>query len=88
MNDDAPLSDEKHAAKVELKSRPPSLRYECFGPNSTYLGIVNASLNASQVGSLLRVPRIHCKAIGFILYNLKGTHPSVFMHRILIDTLN
>jgi len=56
-----------------------------FGPNYTYPVIVNATLNASQVDSLLRVLRLHRKAIGYTLDNLKGIHPSVSMHRILIE---
>jgi len=46
-----PSSDEEQALEVELKPLPSSLRYEFLGPNSTYPVIVNASLNASQVGS-------------------------------------
>ena len=46
--------------------------------------IVNASLNASHVESLLRILREHRKAIGYTLDGLKGIHPSVCMHRILM----
>jgi len=73
--------DEVQIPKVELKPLPPSFRYEFLGPNSTYLVIVNASLNASQVDSLLRVPREHSKDIGYTL----DIRPSVCMHRIFIE---
>jgi len=79
------LSDEEQAPKVELKPLPSSLRYEFLGPNSTYPVIVNASLNACQIDSLLRVLREHRKAIGYTLDDLKGIHPSVCMHRILME---
>jgi len=79
-----PLSDEAQAPEVELKPLPSSLRYKFLAPNSTYPVIVNASLNASQVDSLLRVLREHRKAIGYALDYLKGIHPSECMHRILI----
>jgi len=46
---------------------------------------VNASLNASQIDSLLRVLRKHCKAIGYTLDDLKGIHHSLCMHRILME---
>ena len=47
--------------------------------------IVNANLNAVQVDSLLRVLRKHHKAIGYTLDDLKGIHPSLCMHRILVE---
>jgi len=56
-----------------------------FGPNSKYPVIVNASLNASQVDSLLGVLREHIKAIGYTLDDLKGIHPSMCIHRILME---
>ena len=59
-----PSSDEAKASEVELKPLPSSLRYEFLGPKSTYPVIVNANLNATQIDSLLRVLRKHCKAIG------------------------
>ena len=46
--------------------------------------IVNASLNACQVDSLLRVLTEHRKAIRYTLDDLKGIHPFVCMHRILM----
>ena len=47
--------------------------------------IVNANLNAAQVDSFLRVLRKHRKAIGYTMYDLKGIHPSLCMHRILME---
>ena len=47
--------------------------------------IVNASLNACEINSLLRVLREHRKAIGYTLDDLKGIHPSVCMHQILME---
>jgi len=54
-HDDAPLSYEKCALEVEVKPLSSSLRYEFLCSNSTYPVIVNASLNASQVATLLRL---------------------------------
>jgi len=82
--EEEPLTDEKQAPRVELKPLPSSLRYEFLGPNSIYHVIVNVSLNACQVDSLLRVLREHRKAIGYTLDDLKGIHPSMCMHRILM----
>jgi len=47
--------------------------------------IVNASLNACQVDSLLKVHIEHRKAVGYILDDLKGIHPFVCMHLILME---
>jgi len=47
VHNEASSTNEEHAPKVDLKPLPSSLRYEFLGPNSTYLVIVNASLNAS-----------------------------------------
>jgi len=47
--------------------------------------IVNASLNASQIDSLLRVLKEHRKVIEYTLDDLKGIYPSMCMHRILME---
>jgi len=83
--EDESLTDEEQAPKVELKRLPSTLRYEFLGPNCTYPIIVNASLNAFQADSLLRVLREHRKVIGYTLDDLKGIHPSVCMHYILME---
>jgi len=54
-------------------------------PNSTYLVIINASLSASQIDSLLRILRMHCKAIRYTLDVLKEIPQSMCMHRILME---
>jgi len=46
---------------------------------------MNANLNACHVDSLLRVLREHRKATGYTLDDLKEIHPSVCMHRILME---
>jgi len=83
--EEEPSSSEEQNPKAELKPLPSSLRYEFLGPNSTYPIIVNASLNACQIDSLLRVLKEHRKAIRYTLNDLKGIHPFVCMHRILME---
>jgi len=80
-----PSYDEEQPHKEEVKHLPSSLRYGFLGPNSAYSVIVNASLNACQVDSLLRVLSEHQKAIRYALDDLKEIHPSVCMHRILME---
>jgi len=83
IRDGAPSSNEERFPKVELKPFPFSLKYEFLGLNFTYPMIVNASLGACQVASLLRILREHRKTIGYTL--VKGTHPSMCMHFILME---
>jgi len=85
LNDDAPLTNKRRVPEVKLKSLPSSLRYEFLGLNSTYPVIVNASLNASQVNSLLGILRMHRKLIGYTLDDLKGIHPSMCTHPSLME---
>ena len=75
-----PSSDEEQALEVKLKPLPSSMRYEFLALNFTYPVILNASLSASQVDSLLRVLREQRKAIIYTLDNIEGIHPSVCMH--------
>jgi len=85
VNHEKPSFDEERAPEVELKSLSSSLRYEFLRPNFTYPVIINTSLSASQIDSLLRVLTIHLKAIRYTLANLKGILPSVCMHRSLME---
>jgi len=84
VHDKASLIDEEHAPKVELKPLPSSSRYEFLDPNSTYPMIVNVSLNASQVDYFLKIIRLHHKAMGCTLNDLKEIHPFVCIHHILM----
>jgi RNase H-like domain found in reverse transcriptase/Reverse transcriptase (RNA-dependent DNA polymerase) len=80
---DQPASDD--APKVELKPLPSNLRYAFFGPNDTYPVIINANLSESETHSLLTELRVHRKAIGYTIDDIKGISPSVCMHRILME---
>jgi len=79
---DKPSSYEVHALEVEWKP-PPSLRHEFLAPNSIYFVIVNASLSASQIDSLLRVLRMYHKTVWYYLDILKGNF--VCVHCVLIE---
>ena len=85
VSDAKPSSDEERAPKVELKPLPSSLRNEFLEPNSTYLVIVNVSLSAFQIDSLLGILRMHRKTTGYTVDDLKGIHLSVCMHCILME---
>jgi len=85
QDENKPSSEVAKVPEVELKPLPSSMRYEFLGPKPTYSVIVNASLNASQIDSLLRALMKHCKAIGYTLDDLKGIHPFLCMHQILME---
>ena len=46
--------------------------------------IISASLTEEEEDKLLRVLRDHKDALGWSLADLKGIHPSMCMHRILL----
>ena len=71
--------------KMEQKPLPSHLRYAYLGDTSTLPVIISTSLTAVEEAKLLRVLRDHKDALGWSLANLKGIHPSMFMHRILVE---
>ncbi|KAJ9128557.1 hypothetical protein P3X46_034882, partial [Hevea brasiliensis] len=77
--------EKSEAPKVELKPLPTNLRYAFLGQNSTYPVIVSAKLTDCEVEKLLRVLRKHRRIIGYTIDDIKGIHPSVCMHRILLE---
>ena len=71
--------------KIEQKQLPSHLRYAYLGDASTLPVIISASLTATEEDKLLRVLRDHKDALGWSLAYLKGIHPSMCMHRILLE---
>ena len=56
-----------------------------LGDASTLPVIISASLTAAEEDKLLRVLRDHKDALGWSLADLKGIHPFMCMHRILLE---
>ena len=71
--------------KMEQKPLSSHLRYAYLGDASTLPMIISASLIAEEEDKLLRVLRDHKDGLGWSLANLKGIHPSMCMHRILLE---
>ena len=71
--------------KMEQKPLPSHLRYAYLGDASTLPVIILASLTVAEEDKLLRVLRDHKDALGWSLADLKGIHPSMCMHRILLE---
>ncbi|KAJ9177003.1 hypothetical protein P3X46_012259 [Hevea brasiliensis] len=76
---------QENTKQVELKPLPSSLRYAFMDSNSNYPIIINASLSKLEEKKLLRELRIHSKAIGYKIEDLKGINPSICMHRISME---
>jgi len=77
--------NKKCSPKVELKPLHSHLRYEFLNPNETFLVIVNARLNGTQITKLLSVLRKYRGAIGYSIDDTKGISPSFCMRCILLD---
>ena len=84
VSNDNPSSDEERAPNVDLTLLPFSFRLY-FLALATFSVIVCADLSTSQMDSLLIVLRLHCKPMAYTLDVVKGTHPIVCMHRILME---
>ncbi|XP_062080900.1 uncharacterized protein LOC133785698 [Humulus lupulus] len=80
-----PLPSIEKPPELELKVLLNHLRYEFLGKNKTLLVIVSALLSDVKIEMLLRVLRMHMRAIGWTLANIKGISPSTVMHRILME---
>ena len=72
-------------SKEDLKPLLTTLRYEFLDPDFTYSVMVNANLGEEETAKLLNEHRLHKKAIGYTIDDLKGIHPSLCMHRILLE---
>ena len=71
--------------KMEQNQLPSHLKYAYLRTASTLPVIIFASLIAIEEDKLLRVLRYHKNLLGWSLANLKGIHPSMCMHRILLE---
>ena len=70
---------------MEQKPLLSHLRYADIRNASTLPVIISASLTVTKEYKLLRVLRDHKNALGWSLADLKGIHPSMCMHRILLE---
>ena len=80
-----PVPSIEQPPKMEQKPLPSHLKYAYLGEESTLPVIISSSLTAMEEEKLLRVLRDHKQALGWSLADLKGIHPSMCMHRILLE---
>ena len=84
-NTQTPVPSFEQPPKIEKKPLPSHLRYAYLGDASTLPMIISASLIAAEEDKLLNVLRDHKDVLGCSLADLKGIHPSMCMHRILLE---
>ncbi|GJU88234.1 retrovirus-related pol polyprotein from transposon 17.6 [Tanacetum coccineum] len=70
---------------LELKPLPSNLKYAFLGPNNTLPIIVASDLSGSHEEALLKVLSKYKAAVGWTIADLKGSSPSLCMHRIVTD---
>ena len=70
---------------MEEKKLPNDLRYAYLGEESTLPVIISSSLSNMEEDKLLKILKDHKEAIGWSLADIKGTRPSMCMHRILLE---
>ena len=75
----------KRPPQLEQKPLPSYLRYAYVRESSTLPVIISASLTTVEEEKLLRVLLDHKDSIGWSLADLKGIHPSMCMHQILLE---
>ena len=80
-----PVPSVEQPPKIEQKPLPSHLKYAYLGIASTLPVIISASLIELEEEKLLRVLRDHKNTLGWSLADLKGIHPSMCMHRILLE---
>ena len=71
--------------KLELKQLPIHLKYAFLGEQETLPIIISAKLSQEQEKLLIEVLRKHKEAIGWTIADIHGIHPSICMHRILME---
>ena len=84
-NTKTPVPSVEQPPIMEQKPLPSHLKYVYLGVVSTLPVIISPSLIELEEGKLLRVLRDHKNALGWSLTDLKGIHPSMCMHRILLE---
>lgn len=70
---------------IELKSLPKNIRYEFLDIELEQLVIINSDLGQIETEKRLHVLMKYPNALGYNISNLRGTSPSLCMHRIMLE---
>src|ERR1043165_1015024 len=69
---------------LELKELPPHLEYAFLDKDVRLPVIISSSLSAVEKSELLRILKLHKKAIAWKIMDIKGINPSFCTHKILM----
>jgi hypothetical protein len=72
----------------EPKHLPPDLKYKFLDETNRYPVIVSTNLSEKEEEQLMMVLKMHRKAFGYSLDELKGISPSIATHQIFMCFTN
>ncbi|KAJ9565994.1 LOW QUALITY PROTEIN: hypothetical protein OSB04_001960 [Centaurea solstitialis] len=76
------------APDIELKQLPSNLKYAFLGDSGKLPVIISSSLEAYQEEKLVQMLKLHTKAIGWTIADLKGISPTICQHKIILEDKN
>ncbi|KAJ9535799.1 hypothetical protein OSB04_un001046 [Centaurea solstitialis] len=76
------------APDLELKQLPSNLKYAFLGDSGKLPVIISSSLEADQEEKLVQMFKLHTKAIGWTIADLKGISPTICQHKIILEDKN
>ncbi|GKF70193.1 hypothetical protein Tco_0203250, partial [Tanacetum coccineum] len=71
--------------KVELKDLPPHLEYAFLEGDNNLPVIIFKDLSIEEKAALIKVLKLHKRAIAWKLFNIKGINPEFRTHKILME---
>ena len=80
-----PIPSNIQPPKLELKPLPSDLKYSFLGENETFPVIISSKLDTLQEGKLLNILKMHKKAIGWTIADIKGISPLICTHKIYLE---
>ena len=79
------IEQETSAEGLILKELPSHLKYEFLEPEKRKPVIISAALTEAEEQKLLEILRKYKEAIAWLIEDLKGSSPSICMHKILLN---
>ncbi|KAJ9556024.1 hypothetical protein OSB04_010638 [Centaurea solstitialis] len=76
------------APDLELKQLPSNLKYAFLGDSGKLPVIISSSLETDQEEKLVQMLKLHTKAIGWTIADLKGISPTICQHKIILEDKN
>ncbi|KAJ9535162.1 hypothetical protein OSB04_un001759 [Centaurea solstitialis] len=73
---------------LELKQLPSHLKYAFLGEENKLPVIISASLEVEQEKKLVDMLKLHTKAIGWTIADLRGISPTICQHKIILEDKN